>query len=438
MVWDGLVEVHKWGSIGCGVWAVLHQVLGSSCCISSKSRYPEDVMENDHTAVWGSWYSCEEERWGFGCCKLLVRSEPCPAAPEPEEQPKGAKEGRKARRREEVQQGGTSTSQGEAGAGEAASSSTPVIDPESLLDTRMLEAAAKRRRVKSFQELKELNKKSEAKESDYLEELLQDPSWDLRSEAFWKKSIFGALSCGLSEIGWQEVFVVCTYLLIYYVYLLIFFEVLKGTAKKNCLDWSETPGACFELVNVSLQGWEIENCSISDYRKACSVEHGSKCSGSLQNPEVACLDVCNFASRDSHLATLQWTHLSSLLLESHTNVCAAAQVGAWKPPFAPKAGQLKSKHFWWVSSGWDMWRPCQFFKRFASVDGTPWGVMNAFWGESHGNMVLPVFISPLAAFAFQQRGNPERSRAAYKYPENPNSFVQTTSYLKYLAGQPAR
>lgn len=133
----------------------------------AKSRYPEDVMENEHSTVWGSWYSREEERWGFRCCKLLSRGEVCPEGPkEPEKEV--VKDGRRKRKEEVQESGASSSSKPEA--------PPPVIDPESLLDTRMLEAAAKRRRVKSFQELKELNKKSETKESDYLEELLQEPS----------------------------------------------------------------------------------------------------------------------------------------------------------------------------------------------------------------------------------------------------------------------
>lgn len=44
-------------------------------------------MENEHSTVWGSWYSREEERWGFRCCKLLSRGEVCPEGPkEPEKE----------------------------------------------------------------------------------------------------------------------------------------------------------------------------------------------------------------------------------------------------------------------------------------------------------------------------------------------------------------
>lgn len=110
-----------------------------------------------------TWF---EGSFGLSCCLATLRTEHGPFTgrkKNPAEQ-----DGRRKRKEEVQESGASSSSKPEA--------PPPVIDPESLLDTRMLEAAAKRRRVKSFQELKELNKKSETKESDYLEELLQEPS----------------------------------------------------------------------------------------------------------------------------------------------------------------------------------------------------------------------------------------------------------------------
>lgn len=40
-----------------------------------KSRYEEDVMEKNHTAVWGSYW--EAGRWGYKCCHSLVRNSYC-------------------------------------------------------------------------------------------------------------------------------------------------------------------------------------------------------------------------------------------------------------------------------------------------------------------------------------------------------------------------
>ena len=40
-----------------------------------KSRYEEDVMEKNHTAIWGSHW--EAGRWGYKCCHSLVRNSYC-------------------------------------------------------------------------------------------------------------------------------------------------------------------------------------------------------------------------------------------------------------------------------------------------------------------------------------------------------------------------
>ncbi|TKY85551.1 hypothetical protein EX895_005713 [Sporisorium graminicola] len=42
-----------------------------------KSRWDEDVLENNHTAVWGSWYDLETAEWGYGCCRSKVWNSYC-------------------------------------------------------------------------------------------------------------------------------------------------------------------------------------------------------------------------------------------------------------------------------------------------------------------------------------------------------------------------
>lgn len=41
----------------------------------TKSRYAEDVYHNNHTSVWGSYYS--DGQWGYGCCKSLYKNSYC-------------------------------------------------------------------------------------------------------------------------------------------------------------------------------------------------------------------------------------------------------------------------------------------------------------------------------------------------------------------------
>ncbi|KAK0111332.1 mRNA splicing protein [Cadophora gregata] len=42
---------------------------------SSKSKYPEDVLINNHASVWGSWWS--NFRWGYSCCHSLIKNSFC-------------------------------------------------------------------------------------------------------------------------------------------------------------------------------------------------------------------------------------------------------------------------------------------------------------------------------------------------------------------------
>ena len=41
----------------------------------AKSKYEEDVFVNNHTSVWGSYWS--EGQWGYACCHSLVKLSYC-------------------------------------------------------------------------------------------------------------------------------------------------------------------------------------------------------------------------------------------------------------------------------------------------------------------------------------------------------------------------
>lgn len=41
----------------------------------AKSKYPEDVYINNHTSVWGSWWS--NFHWGYECCHSIVKNSYC-------------------------------------------------------------------------------------------------------------------------------------------------------------------------------------------------------------------------------------------------------------------------------------------------------------------------------------------------------------------------
>lgn len=42
-----------------------------------KSKYEEDVLVNNHTSVWGSYFSVRDMTWGYACCHLLSRNSIC-------------------------------------------------------------------------------------------------------------------------------------------------------------------------------------------------------------------------------------------------------------------------------------------------------------------------------------------------------------------------
>ncbi|KAF1321549.1 Pre-mrna-splicing factor slu7, partial [Globisporangium splendens] len=42
-----------------------------------KSKYVEDVFENNHTTIWGSWFDRNEMAWGYSCCHSKVRKSYC-------------------------------------------------------------------------------------------------------------------------------------------------------------------------------------------------------------------------------------------------------------------------------------------------------------------------------------------------------------------------
>ncbi|KAM5531573.1 hypothetical protein V8D89_014742 [Ganoderma adspersum] len=43
----------------------------------TRSKYPEDVFVNNHTAVWGSWYDPASGTWGYACCHSSVHMSYC-------------------------------------------------------------------------------------------------------------------------------------------------------------------------------------------------------------------------------------------------------------------------------------------------------------------------------------------------------------------------
>lgn len=53
------------------------QVIKGQETARANSRYEEDVYENNHTSVWGSWYNLERAVWGYACCHNTIPRSYC-------------------------------------------------------------------------------------------------------------------------------------------------------------------------------------------------------------------------------------------------------------------------------------------------------------------------------------------------------------------------
>jgi pre-mRNA-processing factor SLU7 len=53
------------------------RVIRSAAMAAPRSKYQEDVLEQNHTAVWGSFFSRAKRSWGYACCHSLVRGAYC-------------------------------------------------------------------------------------------------------------------------------------------------------------------------------------------------------------------------------------------------------------------------------------------------------------------------------------------------------------------------
>lgn len=53
------------------------QVIRGQEKASVRSRFEEDVLDNNHTAVWGSWYDLTSGSWGYKCCHSTTPNSYC-------------------------------------------------------------------------------------------------------------------------------------------------------------------------------------------------------------------------------------------------------------------------------------------------------------------------------------------------------------------------
>lgn len=53
------------------------RVLKGAPKVAPRTKYDEDVYEQNHTSVWGSFYSRTKRAWGYACCHQFVRGAYC-------------------------------------------------------------------------------------------------------------------------------------------------------------------------------------------------------------------------------------------------------------------------------------------------------------------------------------------------------------------------
>lgn len=70
--------------------------------LTESALYKEDVLLQDHTSVWGSWYDPTQKKWGYICCKSTVKTVCCSAAVAAKAAAQAAKE---AARQEALEKG---------------------------------------------------------------------------------------------------------------------------------------------------------------------------------------------------------------------------------------------------------------------------------------------------------------------------------------------
>jgi len=108
----------------------------------ARSKYPEDVHPNNHTSVWGSWWS--NFQWGYSCCHSTVRNSWCSG--EEGKEAFAMAEGR--RRGQDLITDGTTGDGGDAEPGKDADA-----DGAAAGDANVKAAAAKETKKRTLEEL---------------------------------------------------------------------------------------------------------------------------------------------------------------------------------------------------------------------------------------------------------------------------------------------
>ena len=56
------------------------RIIKGGLAVAPRSKYAEDVLEQNHLAVWGSYYSKTKRQWGYACCHSTIRGSYCMGA----------------------------------------------------------------------------------------------------------------------------------------------------------------------------------------------------------------------------------------------------------------------------------------------------------------------------------------------------------------------
>ena len=56
------------------------RIIKGALAVAPRTKYAEDVLEQNHLAVWGSYYSKTKRQWGYACCHSAIRGSYCMGA----------------------------------------------------------------------------------------------------------------------------------------------------------------------------------------------------------------------------------------------------------------------------------------------------------------------------------------------------------------------
>ncbi|CAB3254426.1 unnamed protein product [Arctia plantaginis] len=136
----------------------------------AKSKYEEDVLINNHTSVWGSYW--KDGQWGYKCCHSFIKMSYCVGEAGkgvvlevPEEKPTAAASHERIEKKEKEKEKSSSSS--------SSSSESSSSDSEKEIRSKTEKTSKKKKNKKKAKKKKKKDLKKEKREEDKLKEALK-------------------------------------------------------------------------------------------------------------------------------------------------------------------------------------------------------------------------------------------------------------------------